>query len=72
MLATVEKNQPRKLVNFRVSQALMESFDSVCRFNARNRTQILIELMKSYVDDEFPIMEHQHKRHQTILNSFHR
>ena len=72
MLATVEKNQPRKLVNFRVSQTLIESFDSVCRFNASNRTQILIELMKSYVDDEFPVMEHQHKRHQTILNSFHR
>ena len=71
MLATVEKNQPRKLVNFRVPHTLMESFDSVCRFNARNRTQILIELMKTYVDDEYPVMEHQHQRHQTILKSFH-
>ena len=72
MLATVESNQTRELINFRVPKTLKESFDSVCRFNASNRTQILIELMKSYVDDEFPIMEHQHKRHQTILNSFHR
>lgn len=72
MLATVEKNQPRKLVNFRVSQTLIESFDSVCRFNASNRTQILSELIKTYVDEEFPIMEHQHQRHQTILKSFQR
>lgn len=72
MLATVESNQTRELINFRVPTTLKESFDLVCRFNASNRTQILIELMKTYVDDEFPIMEHQHKRHQNILNSFHR
>ena len=72
MLATIEKNQPRKLVNFRVPQTLMESFDSVCRFNSRTRTQVLIEFIKSHVDEEFPIMENQHQRHQIILKSFQR
>ena len=71
-MITVEANQQRELVNFRIPKTLKDSFDKVCRFNSSNRTQTLIELMKSYVDDEFPIMEYQHQRHQTILKSFQR
>ena len=72
MLATVEANNSKQLINFRVPKSLKESFDTVCRFNASNRTQKLIELMKMYVDDEFPVMEFQHEQHRKLVNSFRR
>jgi hypothetical protein len=40
----------KKLINFRAPDDLRQTFDLVCRFKSRNRSQILIELMRQFVE----------------------
>ena len=39
----------RTLINFNCPNDLMDSFDEVCDFKSMNRTQTLIELMRTHV-----------------------
>jgi hypothetical protein len=47
----------KKLINFRAPNDLRQTFDLVCRFKSRNRSQILIELMRQFVE----------ANHQTVI-----
>lgn len=47
----------KPLVNFRVSLVLINAFDDACRLAGSTRTDILIRLMKSYIEvsaDQLP------------------
>jgi hypothetical protein len=47
-------NTDKKLINFRVQEDLIEMFDETCEFKNINRTQILISLMKDFVEETAP------------------
>ena len=47
-------NTDKKLINFRVQEDLVEMFDETCEFTNMNRTQILITLMKDFVEETVP------------------
>jgi hypothetical protein len=47
----------KKLINFRAPKDLRQTFDLVCRFKSRNRSQILIELMHQFIEEN----------HQTVI-----
>jgi NAD-dependent oxidoreductase involved in siderophore biosynthesis len=55
------------LINHRVPTTLKETFDNVCKFNHRNRTSVLIDLMRSYIDDETPRIERALEQHNVAL-----
>ena len=47
-------NTDEKIINFRVQEDLIEMFDETCEFKNMNRTQILITLMKDFVEETVP------------------
>ncbi len=51
----------KKLINFRAPNDLRQTFDLVCRFKSRNRSQILIELMRKFVEANHQIVITQAK-----------
>ena len=55
------------LINHRVPRTLKETFDNVCKFNHTNRTSVLIDLMRSYIDDEKPQIERALEQHNVAL-----
>lgn len=47
-------NTDKKLINFPVQEDLIEMFDETCEFKNMNRTQILITLMRDFVEETVP------------------
>ena len=47
-------NTDKKLINFRVQEDLIEMFDEICEIKSMNRTQILITLMRGWVEKTAP------------------
>lgn len=58
------------LVNFRVGKTLKDSFDKTCRYENSNRTSVLRNLMKGYIDSKIPQIKDQVENQQTILSIF--
>ncbi len=58
------------LVNFRVSKTLKDSFDKTCRYKDMNRTSVLKNLMKGYIDTTYPEIEEQVSNQTSILKIF--
>ena len=56
------------LINFIVSNDLMETFDSICSFNNQTRTSALIKLMRDYISEQSPIIRHQIESTQNLKN----
>ena len=50
-----EYNTNTTLVNFRIPITLKETFDKVCQFKTTNKTTVLVDYIKSFIDDEYPI-----------------
>mgnify|MGYP003677681848 FL=1 len=51
----------KSLMNFRVSDKVKRSFDTLCKYNGSNMTNELIRLMRSYIDQEgIKIIQEQH------------
>ena len=44
-----QRSVPSKLVNFRLSKALLEPFDHICLLSGKTRTHVLSELIHGYV-----------------------
>ena len=57
-------NSEKKLINFRVQEDLIEVFDETCEFKNMNRTQILIGLMRGYVDKTIPEIQNWNTLYQ--------
>ena len=72
MLATNQYEAETTLINFRVPKTLKKTFDSVCKYKTENRTKTLIDLMKTYIDDEVPVIESQINRQNNMLRNLHR
>ena len=63
-----EYNTNTTLVNFRIPITLKETFDKVCQFKTTNKTTVLVNYIKSFIDDEYPNIESQVKHQKNILN----
>ena len=63
-----EYNTNTTLVNFRLPITLKESFDKVCRFKTTNKTTVLVDYIKSFINDEYPNIENQVNNQKSILN----
>lgn len=72
MLTTNQYETETTLINFRVPKTLKKTFDSVCKYKTENRTKTLIDLMKTYIDDEVPVIESQINRQNNMLRNFQR
>jgi len=51
--------EQRILINFRVPETLKNTFDLLCRYEAKNRTTALLTLMRDYVSDKGPKIQRQ-------------
>ena len=49
----------RVLINFRAPETLKNTFDLLCKYEAKNRTTILLTLMHDYVSDKGPKVQQQ-------------
>jgi len=63
-------NTNTSLVNFRVGKTLKDSFDKTCRYENSNRTSVLKNLMKGYIDSKIPEIKKQVEHQQTVLSIF--
>ena len=63
-----EYNTNTTLVNFRIPITLKETFDKVCQFKTTNKTTVLVDYIKSFIDDEYPNIENQVNHQTSILN----
>jgi len=63
-----EYNTNTTLVNFRMPITLKETFDKVCQFKTTNKTTVLVDYIKSFIDEEYPNIENQVNQQTAILN----
>jgi hypothetical protein len=55
----VQIDSKRVLVNFRVPETLKNAFDLLCKYDALNRTAVLLSLMRGYVSQKGPTVERE-------------
>ena len=46
----------KKLINFRTPIDLQKTFDLVCCYKSQTRTQVLIELMRQFIETHHPLI----------------
>ena len=63
-----EYNTNTTLINFRMPITLKETFDKVCQFKTTNKTTVLVDYIKSFIDEEYPNIENQVNQQTAILN----
>ena len=49
----------RVLINFKAPETLKNTFDLLCKYEAKNRTTALLTLMRDYVSDKGPKFQQQ-------------
>ena len=72
MLNTTRVDVEKSLVNFRVTNELRKTFDTVCKYQSMTKTQILVSLMKRHIDEVYPKIEKEVSHHKNIMNIFHK
>ena len=62
----------KSLINFRIPNSFREAFEVVCKYKSQTKTQTMVDLIREYLDSEYPKIEEDMAQQNSMLNFFHK